>query len=201
METGSETFRIEAFSDAVIAIAITLLVIEIRPPTGVETASEMWHALRDLWPNYLGYVLSFFTIGIMWANHHTVFKMIRRTNHYLVLWNLLFLFCLAFIPFPTALMAETLGHADERVGILVYSGWFLVTAVAYNLLWRYVTSHAQTLMTGADPAQVQAVSNRFRLGPPAYAFAFALAFVNTWASLVVLLLLALAYVLPYAASE
>lgn len=201
MESGSETFRIEAFSDAVIAIAITLLVIEIHPPTGVESASEMWHALRALWPNYLGYALSFFTIGIMWANHHTVFKLIRRTDHYLVLWNLLFLFCLAFIPFPTALMADTLGHADERVGILVYSGWFLVTAISYNLLWRYVTSRADVLMAGANPAQVRAVSHRFRLGPPAYALAFALAFVSSWASLVLLLLLALAYVLPYAATD
>ena len=201
METGSETFRIEAFSDAVIAIAITLLVIEIRPPAEVESAAEMCSALRSLWPNYLGYAVSFFTIGIMWANHHIVFKMIRRTDHYLVLWNLLFLFCLAFIPFPTALMAETFGHADEQVGILVYSGWFLVTALSYNLLWRYATSHAGTLMPGADPAQLRAVSNRFRLGPPAYALAFALAFVSTWASLVLLLLLALAYVLPYSAAD
>jgi uncharacterized membrane protein len=198
MESGSETFRIEAFSDAVIAIAITLLVIEIRPPQGVESAAEMWAALAALWPNYLGYALSFAVIGIMWANHHTIFKIVQRTDHYLILLNLLFLFCLAFIPFPTALMAETLGHADERVGIVVYSGWFLVTALSYNVLWRYTAGRAASLMPDAHPDRVRGISRRFRLGPPAYALAFALAFVSTWASLGLILLLAVAYVLPYA---
>src|SRR5215204_395967 len=118
-----ETARLEAFSDGIIAFAITLLVLEIRVPhLEGATPESLWSALRDLWPNYLGYLISFATIGIMWANHHTIFRLITRTSHYLILTNLLFLLCLAFLPFPTALLTHTLGHPDERVGIIVYSG-------------------------------------------------------------------------------
>jgi uncharacterized membrane protein len=200
-DAGSDTTRLEAFSDGVIAIAITLLVLEIRVPEGAESPSAMWAALRDLWPSYLGYLISFATIGIMWANHHTIFRLISRTSHYLILTNLLFLLCLAFLPFPTALLTHTLGHADERVGIIVYSGAFLVTALAYNLLWFYAAAHARDLMPDAAPQAVQSITSRFRLGPPAYGIAFALAFINTTASLIVLAVIALTYVLPYNAGQ
>ena len=196
-----DTYRLEAFSDGVIAIAITLLIIEVRVPQGVESAAEMWGALRDLWPNYLGYAISFATIGIMWANHHAIFRLISRVDHYVILLNLFFLACLAFIPFPTAVMTETLGHADERVGIVVYAGWFLVTDLASNVFWRYAASRAATLMPGVAPPAVQGITSRFRLGPPAYALAFALSFVNTWASLGLLLALALTYIVPYNAPK
>lgn len=193
-----ETTRVEAFSDGVIAIAITLLVLEIRvPPIEEASPAELWQALRDLWPNYLGYVISFFTIGIMWANHHTIFRYIARTDHYLILTNLLFLFFLATIPFPTALMADFLGLPAERVGIIVYSGWFLLTALSYHLLWRYASRGNRLLDPHADPAGVATITSRFNLGPPAYALAFALSFFSTGASLAVLLGLALLYVLPY----
>jgi uncharacterized membrane protein len=129
----SETTRLEAFSDGVIAIAITLLVLEIRvPPLEDASPTELWRALGELWPNDLGYVIGFATIGIMWANHHLIFRSIGRTDHYLILTNLLFLFCVAAIPFPTALMADYLGHPAARVGVIVYSGWFLITAISYN---------------------------------------------------------------------
>jgi uncharacterized membrane protein len=197
-ENQRETTRLEAFSDGVIAIAITLLILEIRVPE-LEDASpdQLWQALRGLWPAYLGFVISFATIGIMWANHHTVFRSIVRTDHYLVLTNLLFLFFVAAIPFPTALMADYLGHDAERVGVIVYSGWFLLTAFSYNLLWHYASTGNRLIDPEADPAVVSAITRRFNLGPPAYALAFALAFFSTWASLAVLLILALIYVLPY----
>ena len=196
-ENQRETSRLEAFSDGVIAIAITLLILEIRVPE-LEDASpdQLWQALRELWPAYLGFVISFATIGIMWANHHTIFRYIARTDHYLILTNLLFLFFVAAIPFPTALMAEYLGHDAERVGVIVYSGWFLLTALSYNLLWRYASTGNRLMIRRGSPA-VSGITRRFNLGPPSYGAAFLLAFVNTWASLAVLLLLALLYVLPY----
>ena len=200
-EAANDTTRLETFSDGVIAIAITLLVLEIRVPEEAESASALWEGLRDLWPAYLGYLISFATIGIMWANHHTIFRLITRTSHYLILTNLFFLLCLAFLPFPTALLTQTLGHPGERVGIIVYSGAFLVTALAYNLLWTYAASHARDLMPDAAPQAVQSITRRFRLGPPAYAIAFALAFINTTASLIVLAAIDLTYVLPYNAGK
>jgi uncharacterized membrane protein len=190
--------RLEAFSDGVIAIAITLLVLEIRVPHIEDASPEaLWQALRDLWPNYLGYVISFATIGIMWANHHTIFRLIVRTDHYLVVTNLLFLLFLAAVPFPTALMADYLGHPGERVGVIVYSGWFLLTALSYNLLWRYASTGNRLLDADANPATVRTITSRFNMGPPTYGLAFLLAFISPIASLVVLFALAALYVLPY----
>lgn len=197
-----ETMRLEAFSDGVIAIAITLLVLEIHvPPLEDAPPTALWRTLGDLWPNYLGYIISFATIGIMWANHHTIFRYIGRVDHYLILTNLLFLFFVAAIPFPTALMADYLGHPAERVGIVVYSGWFLLTALSYNLLWRYAASGGRLIAREANPAAVRSITSRFTIGPPAYALAFLVAFFSTAASLLLLLLLALAYVLPYSDPE
>jgi uncharacterized membrane protein len=195
---SSDTSRLEAFSDGVIAIAITLLVLEIKvPPMEEAPPSELWRALGAKWPVYLGYVISFFTIGIMWANHHTIFRSIERTDHTLIVLNLLLLFFLATVPFPTALMADYLGHPAVRIGILVYSGWFLVTAVGFNLLWHYAASGNRLIEPLADSDTVAGITRRFRLGLPSYAVAFILAFFSTWASLVVLLGLALIYLLPY----
>ncbi len=192
------TDRLEAFSDAVIAIAITLLVLEVRIPSeaAVDEAGGLGGALLDLWPAYLGYLLSFVTIGIMWANHHEIFRHIVRTDHYLVLINLLFLLCIGFIPFPTALMAENLGHDGERTAVIVYAGWILVTALSYNLLWRYPSKNGRLLAPDADQGAVRTITRRFRLGPPSYLLAFVLAFIYPPASLALLFFLALLYVLP-----
>jgi uncharacterized membrane protein len=200
---GRDTDRLEAFSDAVIAIAITLLVLEIRVPEhlNVHSTSDLWDELGDLWPAYLGYLISFATIGIMWANHHLIFRHIARTDHYLVIINGFFLLCIGFLPFPTALLTEYLGHPGERAAIIVYSGWFLLTALTYNLLWRYPSRGRRLLEPEASPRSVAEITRRFNLGPPSYLLAFILAFVSTAASLVVLLLLALLYVLPGADVE
>lgn len=200
---GRDTNRLETFSDAVIAIAITLLVLEIHVPEldAVSSTADLWGALRDLWPEYLGYLISFLTIGIMWANHHEILKLIARTDHYLVLINTLFLLCIGFLPFPTALLSRFLGHPRERAAIVVYSGFFLATALSYFLLWWYPSRSGGLLEPDASPRAVQTITARFRLGPPSYLLAFGLAFVNTTASLLVLLGLALLYLLPNAAAD
>jgi TMEM175 potassium channel family protein len=193
-----ETNRLEAFSDGVIAIAITLLVLELRAPELPDASpAALWRALGDLWPAYVGYVISFATIGIMWANHRAVFELIDRVDHELILTNLLLLFCIGVLPFPTSLVAEYLGRPAERTAVLVYSGWFLLTAIAYNLTWRAAVRDRRLIDPAADPAAVESIDRRFRIGPPAYALAFAVAFVSPEVSLAVLFLLALTYVLPY----
>ena len=99
------TDRTETFSDGVFAIAITLLVLEIRTPVHSE---DLWHDLGQLWPSYVGFVVSFFTIGVIWVNHHSQFERFVRADRTLLFLNLLLLFWVAFIPFPTALVAEYL---------------------------------------------------------------------------------------------
>ncbi|HET7095346.1 MAG TPA: TMEM175 family protein, partial [Thermomicrobiales bacterium] len=147
-----ETNRLEAFSDGVIAIAITLLVLELRAPELPEASpAALWRALGDLWPAYVGYVISFATIGILWANHRTIFEVIDRVDHELVLTNLLLLFCIGVIPFPTSLVADYLGRPAERTAVLVYSGWFLLTALSFNLVWRAAARDGRLLDPNADP--------------------------------------------------
>jgi len=198
LQRARDTIRLEALSDGVIAIAITLLILEIRLPDVEHSSSqEVWAALGGLWPQYLGYLLSFATIGIFWANHHLIFRFIARTNHYLILANLFLLLGIATFPFPTALMADTLGHPAERVGVLVYSGWFVVCAVAFNVLWLYAVRANGLIVPDADPQALATVTRRFLLGPPAYLAAFLLAFVNPIATLLVLFGLTVTYVLPY----
>jgi uncharacterized membrane protein len=191
---GRETARIEAFSDGVIAIAITLLVLDVKVPPH-DQVSDLWRSLGELWPNYVGFALSFVIIGIIWANHHDMFGLIGRVDRTLVLINLLFLLCVGFLPFPTALLAEYLGHDGERAAVNVYSGWMLATALVYCLLWWY-PRRAGLIDPAASPQAVADLVRSFRIGPPSYVLAFLLSFVSTWASLVLLALLALAYLIP-----
>jgi uncharacterized membrane protein len=198
-----DTSRLETFSDGVIAIAITLLVLEVHvpDPAGISSDHELWRALRDLWPEYLGYVLSFVVIGIMWANHHNIFKHIALVDHNLIVLNTGLMLCIGFIPFTTDLLAEYIGEPGERTATLVYTGWFAFTACIYNLLWRYPRHHPELLATDTDPREIRTIARRFALGPPTYLLCFALAWFSVDASLVLFGLLAVIYLLPVAANE
>jgi uncharacterized membrane protein len=195
----SETQRVEAFSDGVFAIAITLLVLEIRVPQPELTAQghTLLPALLRLWPSYLGYLISFVTIGIMWVNHHSMFVQIQRTDRYFLLISVLFLMSIAFLPFPTAVLAEYLPDPEgRRVAVAVYSLSFVFIALAYNALWWYAAYDGRLLDAKADREAVRTISRRYLVGPVAYAVSFALAFVNVWASLAMHGLLAAFYILP-----
>jgi TMEM175 potassium channel family protein len=195
----SETARVEAFSDGIFAIAITLLVLEIRvpPPDLTGHGSTLLPALLRLWPSYLGYLISFFTIGIMWVNHHSMFVLIRRTDRYFLLISVFFLMCIAFLPFPTAVLAEYLAEPKgRRVAVALYSATFVLIAVAYNALWWYAVRGGRLLHENADREAVRNISRRYMMGPIAYAISFGLAFINAWASLAVHGVLAAFFVLP-----
>jgi TMEM175 potassium channel family protein len=195
----SETGRVEAFSDGVFAIAITLLVLEIEvpPPHLTGHGSTLLPALLHLWPSYLGYLISFVTIGIMWVNHHSMFMLIRGTDRYFLLLSVCFLMCIAFLPFPTALLAEYLSEPKgRRIAVAVYSATFVLIALAYNALWWYAAWGGRLLEENADREAVRTISRRYLIGPIAYAVSFALAFVNTWASLAVHGFLVAFYVMP-----
>src|SRR5215208_4821730 len=115
------TNRLEAFSDGVIAIAITLLVLDLRVPQ--EPADGLGHALWfDLWPNYFAYVVSFIVIGIIWINHHAVIGAVGRADRMTLVLNLLLLMTVAALPFTTSLVAEYLrgGGSNARLAVAVY---------------------------------------------------------------------------------
>jgi Endosomal/lysosomal potassium channel TMEM175 len=127
------TSRLEAFSDGVLAIAITLLVIEIRPPE-VHEGERLAHALWAQWPSYVAYLVSFLTIGVIWLNHHRIFEQVARVDGPLLLLNLNLLLWTALIPFPTAVVAEHLGGAGEaaRTASALYSGVLLLMGLAFG---------------------------------------------------------------------
>jgi uncharacterized membrane protein len=193
MSTG----RLEAFSDGVFGVAITLLILNIQAPTAdqIKEHSSLAQALLAQWPVYLSYVLSFLTVGITWINHHQMFKYIIHTDHTLLFFNLLLLMCITFIPFPTALLAEYIQQPDQQqTAALVYGGLFTIMSIMFNLVWWYAVWRRLT-----DPnLQLTLHRNmalRYLPGPLLYLVATLLAFVNAWISLVMYFVLAIFYAL------
>src|SRR5712691_5287703 len=194
------TNRLEAFSDCVFAVAITLLVLNIKVP-GMDSASkpldeDLWRQLFKEWPLLVAYVTSFATIGIMWINHHRLFTHIKRTDTGLLLLNLLLLLIIVFILVPTALLAEYIVLPIDHVAAIIYSGTNVVLAICFNLLWRYASYHNRFLGKNVDTRAVAAISRQYMFGPLLYLVAFGLAWFNTPASLVLNFMLALFFALP-----
>jgi uncharacterized membrane protein len=152
--------RLEAFSDAVFAITITLLVLEIRPPTDY---TNLLHDLLALWPSYLAYAVTFLFIGQVWANHHVMFDHIRAADRVVLLLNTLLLMAVAFLPFATSVLAGALrnGHG-QRTAIAFYGIAFDVTALTFNAVWQYARRHR--LLSEVLPSLgATAISRRFQL--------------------------------------
>ena len=197
-----ETGRLEAFSDGVFAVAITLLVLTIKipgvdvPATQLPNDKQLWSMLLSEWPMLAAYTTSFATIGVMWINHHRLYTHIKRTNTILLLLNLLLLLIIVFIPVPTALVAEYLVRPDQHAAALLYSGTNVILAVCFNLLWRYASYHNRLLSKNADTRAVSAINRQYMFGPVVYLLAFILALFSTPASLTLNFLLALFFAIP-----
>jgi uncharacterized membrane protein len=191
-EQEKETGRIEAFSDGVFAIAITLLILEIKVPNAheLDAVGGLGAALFRLWPSYLAFVTSFATILVMWVNHHRLFNHIRRIDHPFLFWNGLLLFLVTFVPFPTALLAEYLPHAEARLAVRVYSGTFIAIALAFTALWRHASTGRRLLARAVNTAEVEQITRQYRFGPPSYLAAFIASFFSVWLSLAICLGLA-----------
>ena len=145
----------------------------------------------------MGYATSFLVIGTVWANHHNRFRLISRSDHILLFLNILFLMCVAFIPFPTALLAEYIREEAHRsTTVAVYSGTLALTAVFFTLFWLYSIRAYRLIDRSLDPSLLNAMTRRYVLGMLLYLVAFALAFVSPAASLALIIVLALIFVLP-----
>ena len=132
--------RIEAFSDGVFAIAITLLVLEIRVPE-VEAGGRLLDVLPQIVPSVIAYATSFIVIGAFWTNHHETFRYIERSDTTFLALNVLYLMCIAFIPFSAALLARYLGQpGNDTVAMVAYTGVLILCSVAFNGLWWYASS-------------------------------------------------------------
>jgi uncharacterized membrane protein len=155
-----DTMRLVAFSDGVFAITITLLVLEIRPPTDDK---NLPHGLVALWPSYLAYAVTFLFIGQVWANHHVMFDHIRAADRIVLLLNTVLLMVVAFLPFATSVIAGALRSGDgERTAVGFYGIAFAVTALTFNGVWQYACRH-RLLSEALSPAGATAISRRFQL--------------------------------------
>jgi TMEM175 potassium channel family protein len=160
--------RLEAFADGVFAIAATLLILNVEvPDLGGESLA---HALLRLWPAYVGYAVSFVTIGIIWVNHHVVLDQLRSADRVFLFLNVFFLLCIAFIPFPTRLLATYVQTGDGRAAAAVYGITLTTTAIFFNLMWRYaIGAGGRLLSPDADRRTVDGITRSYRPGVPMYA--------------------------------
>jgi uncharacterized membrane protein len=187
--------RIEAFSDGVFAIAITLLVLDLVVPSRAEAAEiGLGHALAREWPAYFAYLVSFLIIGIIWVNHHAMFDKVRLVDRPVLFANLGLLLTVSLIPFPTRLLAEYLtAGSDSHIAAAVYSATMLGMGFAYTALWLTLTRDANLLHEGIDPHSSRAALRRFGAGNVFYLITIGLSFVSAPLTLAVHGALALYY--------
>jgi uncharacterized membrane protein len=180
-----ETQRMEAFSDAVFAVAITLLVLDLKVPhLGANSSSQaLLRALLALGPSYLAFVTSFATILIVWVHHHGIFTLVHRTNVRFLFANGLLLLLVTIVPFPTALVSEYLKTPAASVAVAVYSSTFLLMDVAFNILWHVASHNRSLLKAGVPDAALRKITRYYLIGFPLYIAAAFLAFVNAYISL------------------
>ena len=192
----SDTSRLETFADGVMAIAITLLILDVHIPH-VRPGDSLLHALAHQWPSYAGYVVSFLTIGIMWVNHHHMFKLIERSNHTFLMLNVVFLMAIAAVPWPTALVASAAHDAHQRtVAAVVYGVVMVFVAIMFNVVWRYAARDGRLLVANVDLQAVERINRSYLFGPAAYVTATLVALANSWASLALYAGLAVYWMLP-----
>jgi uncharacterized membrane protein len=198
--TAPSTGRIEAFSDGVFAIAITILILELGIPELPKTmpkeliAQELGRKLLELWPGKLvAYMLSFVVIGTYWVSHHMVFHHIRHSNRMLLWLNILFLLCVSFIPFPAALLGH---YFEQRIAVIIYAATLGFTSLVSQAIWLYASRGRRLVNEDISPDIVSEISRKNLTGALIYACAIAASFVSLPLSIGLLLLAPVLFVLP-----
>ncbi|RKT09467.1 putative membrane protein [Streptomyces sp. 1114.5] len=194
--TGFSTARLEAFSDGVLAIAITLLVLDLQVPEPDTLHGEtLLHALGRQWPGYFAYLVSFLVIGIIWINHHAMCALARRVDRRTLFANLFLLLTVSVIPYPTRLLATylTAGHDDASTAAALYAATMVSMGIAFSLLFLSFTRDARALHTPVPPEARRAALRRFGIGGVAYLATVGLAYLSPVAMLATHALIAVYY--------
>jgi uncharacterized membrane protein len=189
--------RLEAFSDGVIAIAITLLVLDIKVPDPREPGT-LAHRVADHWPQFAAYGVSFATIGIIWINHHAMIRRLASVDHTIMVLNLLVLATIGLLPWSTSLMAAYVrSSSGEHLAAALYAGSFLAMGLAFYGLQRHILRAKRGLLEQPLPdAAIRSILRRGAAGLVPYALAAALAAVSPYATLALCGAIALFYALP-----
>jgi uncharacterized membrane protein len=197
--TDKDTGRLEAFSDGVFSIAMTLLVLELKVPpvanhpTPRQLASQLFHQ----WPSYLAFTTSFFTILIMWVNHHGIFRLVRRTDSTLLFANGLLLLLVTAVPFPTALVASYLRTPAASTACAIYGFSFVLISLGYALLLHAARRNKGRLLM---PKTLDQINHRlrscYRVGTPLYFLSTVAAPIAPWLTLAICTALWLYWAIP-----
>ncbi|TMI93069.1 MAG: DUF1211 domain-containing protein [Bacteroidetes bacterium] len=192
------TSRLEAFSDGVFAIAITLLIIEIKVPSHDDLKNQsLMHYIWQQWPKYFAYFLSFVIIGIYWANHHYLFKLFKRTNHVFNLLNVFFLMTIAFLPYPTGVLGDyiiTVEHAKPAVTFYAFAIW--LPSFAWLLIWLYASHKRRIVDYKLTHHFVTKLTQQYYVSNVFYISAFVISLFSAVASITICVGLTLLYLLP-----
>jgi uncharacterized membrane protein len=188
--------RLEAFADGVFAIAATLLIIDVG--VGDHLDGPLSEALLHLWPQYFGYAISFLTIGIMWVNHHRIIRLLERIDEPFLFLNLGLLACIAFVPFPTRILAEFVRTDDGNAAAVLYGITMTTTAVFFFAVWIYASHGGRLLHPNADPRMVSGITRSYLPGAPTYATATLVGLVSAEVSAALFGLIAAFYMLSSA---
>jgi uncharacterized membrane protein len=194
--TERETGRLEAFSDAIFAIAITLLILDVKLPPS-EGEEHLLRSLLGLWPSYAALGFSFLIIGIYWSNHHYVFKLYRKTDHVFNLLQLLFLLTISILPFPTRVLADYLeSPSDQATGVAFYTLGLLLPSATWFATWMYARC-TRIIDPELDAGFVRRLTIQYGLSVVLFLLALLLTVVvNAWIGLALSVGLTLLYLLP-----
>ena len=195
LRRGLPTGRLEALSDGVFAIAITLLVLDIAIPAS--TNQDLLRSLGHLWPSFLAYVVSFSTIGAMCLGRNVITEYLERADAAFIRLNLLLLLLVAFLPFPTRLFAEYIGHSrPESIAAAIYGASLLLSSTLLWVLWRYAV-HAGLVRADAGDEEVRLLTQRLTPGLGGYVILIVVGFFAPTIAVVGYLAIALYYIIPF----
>ena len=188
------TSRIEAFSDGVFAIVVTLLVLELRVPHLPEnfTSKDVITELLHLAPKFISFALSFLIVAIYWVNHHQFFHSLEKTDRSLLWYNNLLLFTLSFVPFPTAFLGE---YPTGMVPVMLYGAAMFASAFSFNLMLKHAV-RSDLFLASVSKEVISESIKKGKLGPIVYLIATACAFISVYISLAIYVIVPVLYFIP-----
>ncbi len=195
-ERLSETTRIEAFSDGVFAIAITLLILEIKVPDSKELESGLLSALLEKWPSYLSFFIGFFTVLVCWINHHYMFNRIKTSSHSLILANSAVLFAVSFVPFPTAVLSQAFKGGDLRAAVQLYGLAYILMAIVYRTLSSFVYNDRGVTHTAEEIKYRKGITTMYAMSIVHTVITFIIIYFSVFASLLMYILLFSMFLFP-----
>ena len=195
-ESLNETSRIETFSDGVFAIAITLLILEIKVPDSKELESGLLKALLEKWPSYLSFFIGFFTVLVCWINHHYMFNRIKTSKHSLILANSAVLFAVSFVPFPTAVLSQAFKGGDLRAAVQLYGLAYILMATVYRSLSSFVYNDKGFTYTTEEKQYRRGIKAMYNFGIVHTITTFVIIYFSVFASLLMYILLFSTFLFP-----